>query len=408
MNKIKFEPGITPVLKILVILFSGLILFSSCSLFHDPKEDPLDSGEIWASAYLASWHHRVTGTVNGKTWGNIYTEDIDWEAFTHLFYFNLLPNPDGTLPPVIDYANVNPDRVISIVEAAHQHNKPILISIGGFNSRDEFISAFSDENRTAFIQNLVDFINIWGFDGIDLDMQPLAAEDAEGVVKFVENLHGALQDVSTPMLEKPLLTASVVGSADIYAQVQDKFDQINIATYNMSRPFQGWVVWHNTPLYNGGHTFPVSGNLPLPSIELKMNDYLNAGIERRKLGIAASFYGYEWSGVSQPREGWDIDNVPTVPWYGGTPYFELADKYDLEKPLWDKDARVPYLSITDPQTFVSFDNVQSIEEKIDFVRREGLGGILIWEIAGGFRENESSNSRDVLLQAVKQKLNQFN
>ncbi|HET8864938.1 MAG TPA: glycoside hydrolase family 18 protein [Gracilimonas sp.] len=404
----RFYSDVRSVVKNVIIIALGLTLISSCSLFHEPKKDPLDSGEIWASAYLASWHHRVNGTVDGKTWGNLYTEDIDWEAFTHLFYFNLLPNPDGTLPPVIDYENVNPDRVISIVESAHQHNKPILISIGGFNSRDEFVSAFSDDNRDFFIQNLVDFVNTWGFDGIDLDMQPLEATDADGVIQFVNQLHAALQDVSTPILDKPLLTASVVGSAEIYAQVQEKFDQINIATYNMSRPFQGWVTWHNTPLYNGGHTFPMSGNFPLPSIELKMQDYLTAGIERKKLGIAASFYGYEWSGVSSPREGWDNNNVPTVPWYGGTPYFELAEKYDLENPLWDKDARVPYLSITDPETFVSFDNVRSIEEKIDFVRSEGLGGLLIWEIAGGFRENEDPNKKDVLLQAVKTKLNQFN
>ena len=394
-------------MKNLILILLAFFLLSSCSLFHEPKVDPLDTGEIWASAYLASWNHRVAGTVNGKTWGNLVTEDIDWDAITHLFYFSLTPNPDGSLPEVIDYENVNPDRLNAIVEAAHQNNTPILMTFGGYNTRDVFMAATADSSRQNLIVNMVDFINTWGFDGIDLDIQPLQPEDANRIVTFVEDLHAALQNHETPLLDKPILTATTPGMPEIYSQIQHQFDQINIATYDMSRPFQGWRTWHNTPLYNGGHTFSFAGDIPLPSIENKLQDFLDAGINRKKLGISASFYGYEWSGVTEPLEEWEADNVPTVPFYGGTPYFDLYEEYNLENYLWDKDAKVPYLSINEPPTFVSFDNSRSIREKLKFIREEGLGGIMVWELAGGFLEDAEVGQRDELLQSIKEGLHEF-
>ncbi|MDZ7808660.1 MAG: glycoside hydrolase family 18 protein [Gracilimonas sp.] len=392
--------------KILGVLLI-LIFINSCSLFHEPKGDIFYSGDIWVSAYLASWNHVVDGSVNGKTWGHLETNDIDWDAFTHLFYFSIKPDSGSSLTPIVDYKNVNPDRLESIIQAAHQNNKPILITIGGYNTKDNFLEAISDENRSDFVRNITGVVSEWGFDGVDLDMQPLQASDSDSIYVFVSELSNALHNISTPLLDRALLTVASVNQPNIYAGIQDKVDQINIATYNMSRPFQGWVTWHNTPLYNGGFTFPMAGEIPLPSIELRLKDYLNAGIDRKKIGIAASFYGYEWSGVKEPMEDWSENNVPTVPWYGGTPYFELHEKYDMSKSLWDKAAKVPYLSIDDPATFVSFDDSRSIEEKFDFVRKEGIGGLLIWELSGGFLREESVDQRDELIQTVKKKLHQF-
>lgn len=401
INKLK-KLGLSIILTIIVIL--GLV---SCSLFFEPKKEILDSGDIWVSAYLASWNHYVEGTVNGKTWGHLETNDIDWEAFTHMFYFNIYPDTGASLTPIVDYENVNPDRVRSIIQVAHQHNKPVLITIGGYNTRERFLEAISEEYRSQFIDNITEVVKEWGFDGVDLDMQPLEASDSDSIHIFITELSAALKKVSTPLLDEALLTMASVSQPNIYARIQDKVDQINIATYNMSRPFQGWVTWHNTPLYNGGYTFPMAGEIPLPSIELRLKDYLNAGIERKKLGIAASFYGYEWSGVSVPRQEWDDNNIPIVPWYGGTPYYLLHEKYDLSDPHWDNAAKVPYLSIDEPATFVSFDNGRSIEEKIDFIRKEGIGGLLIWEISGGYLSDEPENNRDKLLQTVKAKLKEF-
>ena len=85
--------------------------------------------------------------------------------------------------------------------------------------------------------------------------------------------------------------------------MQSKFDQINLMTYDLSGPWQGWVTWFNAPIYNEGLTFPsVPGEL-LPSIEGAVTNFLAGGIATNKLGIGIPFYGYIWQGGTGTSTG---------------------------------------------------------------------------------------------------------
>ena len=67
-------------------------------------------------------------------------------------------------------------------------------------------------------------------------------------------------------------------------------------------------------------------------------------------------------------------------------YANTMTKYfraDVRK--WDDLAKVPYLSFTAAQppdscTYVSYDDEQSIAEKGAYVKAEGLGGVIQWEL----------------------------
>ncbi|HVE70847.1 MAG TPA: glycosyl hydrolase family 18 protein, partial [Thermoanaerobaculia bacterium] len=49
---------------------------------------------------------------------------------------------------------------------------------------------------------------------------------------------------------------------------------------------------------------------------------------------------------------------------------------------WDPLARVPWLYNDSTGTWITYDDVQSIAEKADYVRERGLGGIMAWELGG--------------------------
>ena len=370
--------------------------------FQNAEEQPeqIQTSEIWISAYLASWNHYAPP---GGNWGNMPTHAINWNAFTHMLYFAFQPKSDGSLSEVKKYENLNPDRLSEIVIAAHNHGKPILFTVGGWNTRDRFKSAYSDANRENFINTLIYTMKKWGFDGIDLDMEPIRDNDTAGFKKFVKELHAALQYERTPLLNRPLLTTATSWQPEMFAELQDKFDQINLMTYDLSGAWSGWVTWHNSPLYNGGHTFS-NGN-SLPSVNSKIDKFINAGIKPGKIGIGIDFYGYVWHGVSEPREGWS-GKAPRVERPGGVPYYELAKRYNLSKAEWDNDAQVSFLSIKSPEQFVSFDNERSVRQKIDYLKRKKLGGAILWEISGGYQKDQPPSSRNKLLQAVEEELNQ--
>lgn len=131
-----------------------------------------------------------------------------------------------------------------------------------------------------------------------------------------------------------------------------------------------------------------------------MQEFINAGINSKKLGIGIDFYGYVWNGVSKPLQNWTTAPKVTA----NVPYYTIMDKYYSNATTnWDSGAQASYLSINNSTTkqFISFDNEQSIKAKFKYVHNNGLGGIIIWELGGGYRADQPTGKRDLLLQAVK-------
>lgn len=362
----------------------------------------------WVTAYLACWNHYVPP---GGNWGNLPTNQIDWTAFTHMIYFNFSAQPNGDIGPEIkDYNNMSPDRIQSIVQAAHAHYVPILFTIGGWGNYNGFKNAIEPSTRSVFIRNLVDLMKRWGFDGIDVDMEPIQNGDTDNYVTFIHELRATLDENKTPLLSRPLLTAAVHWQPELFAKLQDQFDQINIMSYDFSGAWgQGWVTWYNSAVYNGGKTFYGMNKL-LPSVNNEMKYFTDAGIPASKLGLGIDFYGYVWSGgsgtstggVSQPDQHWTTpprvqDNVP---------YYEIMNKYFRSSYYhWDPQSQAAYLSIDLPgnanDKFISYDDERAIDAKVSYVFKHHLGGMIIFDLSGGYRQHAPAGMRDRLLQSVK-------
>ena len=193
----------------------------------------------------------------------------------------------------------------------------------------------------------------------------------------------------------------------MFAALQNQFDQINIMTYDLSGPYEGWVTWFNSPIYDGGYRFPSTGGL-VPSVDGAVGNFITNGVLPAKLGIGIAFYGYIWTGgsgtstggVTQPRQSWT--NAPTVT----TPAYTtiMAGYYQSNLYHWDTSAQAAYLSITNASPandmFISYDDQRTCQSKVSYARNRGLGGVMIWELA----QDHQAGQPDPLLQAVKQAL----
>lgn len=389
------------------------------------------TSDIWVTAYFASWNHYVE---DGGSWGVMPSSEIDWDAFTHMAYFAVNANSDGTLGGTGEWENMNDARVSDIVPEAHSHDTPIVFTVGGAGN-EEFQDAITPGNRDVFVSELVGFMTEYGFDGIDLDMEPIRNADVENYKAFVEQLHKELENLNVdedyneekPIVEEPLLIAAVNGQPEMFAELQEYFDQINIMTYDYSGPWEGWVTWHNSPIYNGGHTFYSTGE-EIPSLEKSIDIWKDTGVDKEILGAGVDFYGYEWSGgrlydedtsgyldkgISEPLQRWHKDHPPERTW-SEIPYSEIADEYGLKayenegNPYynWDEVAKVPYISVTsespDDYLFISYDDERTAKEKVKFARNQDIGGLIIWELSGGYRSEEPIGERQLLLSAVKE------
>jgi chitinase len=397
--------------KLFILLLLMPLFFTHC-VAADPGSDEemvQPNPDIWVSAYLATWQHNA-GTQYSN-WGAIRTQDIDWDAFTHLFYFALNIGADGRPSHSFDPTlrrNFNEDRLRTIVPAAHQHNKHILFSVGGAGNYSGFSSAITPEHRMTFIATIKNLIDTYGFDGVDLDMEPIRRNDYNNFREFVRLLHDTFSQMTTNRGERPLITIAALKGYELsllYADVQDYVDQINIMTYDMAQAWSGWQAWHNSALYSDGVRFDRNGR-QMPSIEEKLEVALQAGLKREKLGIGIDFYGYIWQGLHllEKWDGWPAQDLSIMERPGGVPYSELRERFALSKAAWDPVAETSYLNNVYPKAFVSFDNELSIKKKVAYAKQQGLGGVILWELGGGYLDSSSTGVRDPLLQAVKEEL----
>ena len=355
----------------------------------------------WVSAYYAGW---MQGQNND---GYLTSQNIDYSAITQVIHFALVPNSDGSLDSTSNSVTVA--NSANLIANAHAAGVKVIISVGGWNSESSYMGATSPANLSKFVNNLVSFMQYRGYDGIDIDWETLSATDAVQYTAFITALRSALDQISP----RPLLTAATQWQPAIFAAIYSKFDEINLMSYDMSGAWTGWVSWHNSPIYNGGITFPSTGAL-VPSINDMVSSFSLAGIPVSKLGIGIDFYGYVWTGgtgtptggVTAPDQSWST--APTV--QANVPYYTIMQQYYLPSRYhWDSGAQASYLSIDNSGSandqFISYDDTATCSAKVNYVKNNGLGGLIVWELGAGYQSSNPVGQQQLLLESIKNAVN---
>ena len=328
--------------------------------------------------------------------------NIDFSVITQVIHFSVLPNPDGSLDTTGN--SLTPAYTSDVVSRAHAAKRQALICVGGAGT--SFQSAVSNAYLAGFVTRLTNFMAVGGYDGIDVDWEPLNDSDQILFTNFVTHLRTALDGFSV----HKLLTVAVPTDAtpSLLASVQSKFDEINLMTYDLSGPWDGWVTWFNSPIYNGGLTFLSVPGKSVPSIEGAVTNFLAGGVATNKLGIGIPFYGYIWQGgagtatggATQPDQGWTTPPSVTAYAYNDI----VSSNFAASQYHYDAKAQAAYFSITNAQAakdmFISYEDQRACAAKASYVRNRGLGGMIIWELT----QDHQPNQPDPLLQAIKQAL----
>ncbi|MFI5251259.1 MAG: glycosyl hydrolase family 18 protein [Bacteroidota bacterium] len=388
-------------MKFNTVRIKSTLVFLLCLIGLGNNGIIVAQSSIWVNAYYAGWQQ---GYHNS---GYLPAQNVDYSAVTHINHFSLVPRSDGTLDDASNSVTV--ENTNALIPLAHAAGVKVLITVGGWGSNVAFRGSTSPAHLHSFIANLVTLMRARGYDGIDIDWEVLEASDSTQYKTFITTLRADLDTISP----RPLLTAATAWQPAIFATLAGKFDQINLMSYDLSGAWPGWVTWHNSPVSDGGYNFPSTGR-PVPSANGMVQDCINAGIPVAKLGIGIDFYGYIWSGgqgtpnggVTDPRQSWI--SAPSV--YGNVAYSTIMDNYyQPQYHRLDTAAQVSYLSIDNPGSandkFISYDDEITCYKKINYARTKGIGGVILWELGGGYRANMPAGYRDPLLQAVKKSVN---
>jgi GH18 family chitinase len=174
---------------------------------------------------------KIVGFYPG--WSGDCIDDLLLDQLTHINYAFAIPTIDGTLLPMD-----HPELIKKLIAFAHDRCIKVGLAVGGWSYQGErlepaFIQATkSEEKRRLFVKNILEVVEEYGFDGVDMDWEyPRPESSSLQYEEFMTLLRSELSNCNQ------FLSASVIafnpsvgyGQTD---RVLHMVDWINIMAYD--------------------------------------------------------------------------------------------------------------------------------------------------------------------------------
>lgn len=319
-----------------MLLALTLVVGAACGKGGEKDEDPIGH------------RLRVLGYVFTPDWGTVSTR-IPWQGITDLNVAFINPTESGAF-------QVDP-ALRDLVNTAHAHQVRIFFSIGGGNPPPYLETLLATaQNRTKLVSGIVDVLNRFGFDGIDVDLENALIN--EHYASFVEEVAHAVKPLGK------LVTAALASwnANRISDATLAHYDFINVMSYDATGP------WN--PERPGPHS-PYS---------MAVDDFRyfhqTRDIPAARLFVGLPFYGYGFGGgVPESLFFRDI----AAQWPGRVHDDEVTAAGGGK---------------------VYYNGLITIQQKTQYALDNDAGGVMIWQL---LQDAEGAHS---LLRAINETINQ--
>lgn len=383
---------------------------ATVTVVPQPSEGP------WVLGYLVGYQRDLQAPA-----------EVDYGALTHVVVGAALPRVDGTLDTSFFLGGQGPAWAQDVVQRAHAAGRKALLMVGGAGFVAGFRATADPSIRSAFVTSLQAVVSAYGFDGVDLDWEPIRITD--GAEDDRPALRALLQGLRSALPGKAITVPVGWNNANFntmahpfYGELGLLADRVNLMSYQMNWTGDGWQSWHSGALRGHGPTTP-------SSVEDSVQALLRAGVPRGRIGIGIGFYGQafetgQWQGgawipatsgpyVTGPRQATDRATIRAA---DNTLSYANLRRYlhDAAAERWDDLAQVPYLSFDPPRSvaapaltpplrtgFVTYEDARSIAAKGAYVREQGLGGVILWTVSQGYLGWLPDGERDPLMKSVR-------
>jgi chitinase len=385
------------------LVTTALVAATACALRPAPVAEQ-ENDEPRIVGYVAAWGVRSKGTRIAELPGDQLTHVI--YAFARIAANGRLALGDrcldlGDCEGRSGQGGVGPGgnfAQLHILKQRHPRLK-LLIAVGGWTGSGRFSDvALTPESRRAFAESAIELV-IRGqrglFDGIDIDWEyPVGGglpgnttrrEDRRNFTLLLEELRRQLDAQGTRDKRRYLLTAATAAGPSQVAnleldRVAPLLDWFNVMTYDYHAGSR--IAHFNAPLYA-----PAGDPTPHLNVDATVRLYRDAGVALPKIVVGVPFYARSYGRVPSVNRGLCQPAGGPAPreWAAELDYDVLTRKRpeaDGFRRFWHPDARVPWLYKESIGTWITYDDVQSIGQKADYVRARGLGGIMAWELGG--------------------------
>ncbi|ORY61420.1 uncharacterized protein BCR38DRAFT_525824 [Pseudomassariella vexata] len=330
-----------------------------------------------------------------EAWANtrpcdiVSPEDLNLNGFSHINFAFAFFDPTTFVIAPMDTAS---GKLYSRFTALKENNAGLeaWISVGGWSFTDPgpTRTAFSDmtstaANRKKFITGLINFMEHYGFDGVDLDWEYPQADDRGGITADKANYVALTKELRAAFGSRYGISMTLPTSY-WYLQhfdlenIQPNVDWFNFMTYDLHG------VWDAQSQFIGPYIAPHTN---VTEIDLGMDLLWRAGVKPAKVVMGLGWYGRSFTlsdpscskpnGVCQFSGGAEAGSCSNAS--GILTLKEIQDtiSYNGVTPVWDKEAMVKYVTWNDDQ-WVSYDDDDTFDQKRKFANSRCLGGTMVW------------------------------
>ncbi len=285
---------------------------------------------------------------------NIIAENPDLFTSVIPFWYSL--NEHGTIKKTTNCENQD------LIDLCKENNILIVPTISNGQTASITSSIFSDQAKQEnTISNIMNLIDTFGYDGIQLDFESMNPEDKDSFSTFVQSLSLRMSQENKILITTLHAKTSENGIWDgtksqDWEAIGQYSDFVNIMAYD-----------HHWSTSESGEIAPISWIRDVL-------DYANTVMNLEKILLGVHFYGYDWVGEKASALEY-TDVLDLISTYNVTPEmtFEKEKYFTYEKDGYDH--------------FVYYSDHETLEERLNIVTDYEIAGIAIWRLGHEDQEN---------------------
>ena len=359
------------------VYVDSLITLTSIISYGD--DDLISTYEITVKANFKSLTNKPINAGYARKLSALTTTDFEVLDLVECAFATL--NSDGSITGSTFFKNCSS----YVIEQAHSKGTYVTFS---FSPSSSWTNACDPENNLydTIANNIVSIINLYGFDGVDIDWETPKSGEYTWFTSLMRSIHIKVKNNNS----HHLVTAAIGGgkwAPPCYDLNNSKnyLDYINVMLYGMCSA----SGYYQNALYKSS-SFNDSSNkvgktLVSCSVHESMAIYEDTyGVPANKLLIGVPFYGV------RQRRTYDSETGKYSDWSGGSITYDTVINYINSGDYvihYDNISKVPYLLSNDLLTFVSYENQESLYEKYNYVKNNGLAGIFFWDNQNDLNRN---------------------
>ncbi|OWR42920.1 chitinase-related protein 1 precursor [Danaus plexippus plexippus] len=349
--------------------------------------------------------------------GKFTPEDIDPKFCTHIVYGFAVLGDDGLIKPHDPWADTENgfyERIVSY----KKYGAKVSIAIGGWKDSvgDKYSKLVNNaQARNRFVKDVVQFVEKYGFDGLDLDWEYPKCWQVDcslGPDSDKEGFADLVRELSAVFKPKGLLLSSAVSPSKVVIDagydvrvLARHLDWIAVMTYDYHGQWDK-KTGHVAPLYY----HPEDDNTYF-NANYTMHYWMEKGAPASKLVMGIPLYGQTFTTSKVNNRASQALNIPATAGgdageytraNGFLAYYEICER--IQNRQW-KLIKDPYQRMGPfaykGNQWVSFDDIDIIKKKVNFMKSLGLAGGMVWAIDLDDFNNRCNQGKYPLMNAIK-------